>query len=51
MRASLVVQGLKIHLPTQRTQAGWGENLPWSGKIALAVGQLSPWATTTESVL
>ena len=44
--ASLVVQWLRIRLPTQ------GHGLePWSGKIAHAVEQQSPCTITTEPAL
>ena len=46
VRASLVAQWLRIHLPSR----GPGFE-PWSGKIPHAAEQLSPCATTTEPVL
>ena len=45
LRMSLGVQQLRIHLPIKRAH---GFN-PWSGKIPHALGQLSPWTTTTET--
>ena len=45
-QTSLVVQWLRIHLPTQST---WVH--PCSRKIPHAMGQLSPWATTPEPTL
>ena len=46
VRASLVAQWLRIHLPMQGTRVE-----PWSGKIPHAAEQLSPCATTTEPAL
>ena len=45
-RTSLVVQWLRIYLPTQGTRFN-----PWSGKISPASGQLSSGTTITELAL